>query len=213
MMRRVIHPLLILLAFAASALAWPRLPDQVPVHWNLAGDADRYGSRFEGVLLMPLMMLLTWAAMRFLPKIDPRRANYARMEGTYEFVITLTLLAMLAMHGVIVAAALGHAVPMDRVIPVLVGALFVAMGNVLPRAKPNWWFGVRTPWTLSSEQVWRRTHRVAGYTMVTAGLVLAATALTSSLPVRFALLVAAAIGAVVPVVYSYLAWRKETSTS
>lgn len=209
MKHRLLHPLLVVLAFAASAMVWSRLPAEMPVHWNLAGEADRYGSRLEGALLMPAMMLFTWVMMRTLPKIDPRRANYARMAGTYELVITITLASMLVLHGVFLAMGLGYPVAIGTVAPLVVGVLFMALGNVLPRAKPNWWFGVRTPWTLSSDRVWARTHRVAGYTMLLAGLALVAIAFIPGEEAKLALLVAAGLTAFVPVVYSYVAWRQE----
>jgi len=212
MMRRAIHPLLIALAFAASALAWGRLPERVPVHWNLQGEVDRYGGRLEGALILPVVMLAIWGMMRVLPKADPKRANYARMQATYELVITLTLAGMLAMHLAVVAVSLGYEVPIGRVIPFVVGMMLIAIGNVLPRAKPNWWFGVRTPWTLSSERVWVRTHRVAGYSLALAGLTLVIAGFVTATWARILMVAGAVIGGVVPVVYSYFAWRKESST-
>ena len=101
-------------------------------------------------------------------------------------------------------------------VPFTVGALGCAMllglGNVLPRAKPNWWFGVRTPWTLSSERVWTRTHRVAGYSLFGAGLAMVAMAFATAPWARLALIAVVAVGALLPVVYSYLAWRKEVAS-
>ena len=211
MMRRILHPLLIVLAFVASAIAWPRLPDQVPVHWNLQGEVDRYGSRFEGAILMPALMAIIWILLRTLPKVDPKRANYARMESTYEFVITLTLAAMLALHLALLGSSLGYPVPIDTIMPLVVGVLLLGMGNVLPRAKPNWWFGVRTPWTLTNERVWVRTHRVAGYALMFAGLVFVAAAFLPAAPVRLVLIALAILAALFPIVYSYVAWRQETS--
>lgn len=212
MMRRLVQPLLVALAFVASGLAWSRLPERVPMHWNLAGEVDRYGSRLSGAVMIPLMMLFVWGMMRVLPKIDPRRANYARMEATYELVITMVLASTLALHVVMLGAALGYPIAIDTVVPLVVGALFMVLGNVLPRAKPNWWFGVRTPWTLSNDRVWVRTHRVAGYTMLLAGLALVVLAFVPGEVVKLALLVGAGLAAVVPVVYSYIAWRQETTT-
>ena len=211
MMRRIVHPLLVVIAFVASAIAWPRLPERAPVHWNAAGEVDRWGGRLEAAVAIPLVMLLILGLMRVLPKIDPRRASYAKMAGTYETVIALTLATMLAIHGAILATALGHRVPMATVVPLVVGLLLIGLGNVLPRARPNWWFGVRTPWTLSNDRVWTRTHRVGGYAMMLAGVVLVASAFVHAAWARVALVAAVGIGAIVPVVYSYFAWRQETS--
>lgn len=212
MMRRWLPPLLILAAAAASLLLWPRLPDQLPVHWNVQGEVDRYGGKAEGAFLAPGVMLALYLMLRFLPRIDPRRANYARMTDTYEFVIALLMVFLFAVHLAVLAAGLGYDVPMQRVAPVGVGLLLLALGNVLPRAKPNWWFGIRTPWTLSSDRVWMRTHRAGGYAMMAAGGAILASAFANP-PVSTILFVAGiAVGAGFPFVYSYLAWRQENAS-
>lgn len=211
-MHRILQPALVAVAFISALVAWPRLPGRVPVHWNAAGEIDRYGGRFEGALLVPLMMLFLWGMLRLLPKIDPRRASYAKMAGTYELVITLTLAFTLVVHAALLGGALGYQVPIARVVPVAVGLLFMSMGNVLPRARPNWWFGVRTPWTLSNDRVWMRTHRVAGYTMFGAGILLALAGFVSAPRIIFTIVAVAVLVALVPVVYSYVAWRQETLT-
>jgi uncharacterized membrane protein len=121
----------------------------------------------------------------------------------------LTLLLML--HATLLGVALGYDLPVERVMPALFGGLFVVLGNALPRARPNWWFGIRTPWTLSNDRVWARTHRVGGYAMTAAGVLVLLAALLRPAPWAFftfmAVLVPAAVG---PVIYSYLVWRKET---
>jgi uncharacterized membrane protein len=197
-------------AVVLSAVAYPCLPEQVPVHWGIRGEPDRWGSRFEGAILFPVLMLGAWALLRVLPRIDPRAPNYAKMQSTYDFVVNAVLTLLLIVHAMILAAGLGYAVPVGRLTPVLVGGLFVALGNVLPRARPNWWFGIRTPWTLSSDRVWARTHRIGGYAMTAAGiLILAGAALPGVWP--FAVfIVAAAVAAIGPIVYSYIVWREET---
>lgn len=202
--------LVVVVAVAMSAVAYPRLPERVPVHWGIRGEADRWGSRFEGAILFPFVMFAAWAVLRVLPRIDPREPNYAKMQSTYDFMINAVLTTLLVVHGMVLAAGLGYAVPVARLTPVLVGALFVTLGNVLPRARPNWWFGIRTPWTLSSDRVWARTHRVGGYAMTAAGIViLAGAALPGAWP--FAVfIVASAAAAVGPIVHSYILWRKET---
>lgn len=212
MMHRILQPLVVLGAVVVSLATWSRVPERAPVHWNLAGEVDRYGGRAEVLLLMPAMMVFLWLLMRFLPRIDPRRANFAKMAGTYELVITLTLLLLFVLHGALIAVALGYPVPIDRLVPALVGVTFLVLGNVLPRARPNWWFGVRTPWTMSNDRVWTRTHRVAGYTFIIAGLGLLVLPFVGNVAVRGVVLAASLIAALVPVLYSYIAWRQETST-
>lgn len=201
---------IVIVAATLSVLAYPRLPENVPVHWGIRGEPDRWGTRFEGAILFPALMLGTWLVLRLLPRIDPRAPNYAKMQSTYDFMINAVLSLMLAVHAMVLASGLGYAVPVGRLTPVLVGALLVSLGNVMPRARPNWWFGIRTPWTLSHDRVWERTHRVGGYAMTAAGVViLVGAALPGAWP--FAVfIVAAAFAAIYPIVYSYFAWREET---
>ena len=210
-MRKWLAPLLILITIVATAIVYPRLPTRVPVHWGANGQVDRYGSRFEGAWLLPLVMAGAWLLLRFLPRIDPWRANYEKFADTYELFINSLVALLLVMQGVMLATALGQRVAMYRVVPALVGVLFIILGNALPRARPNWWFGIRTPWTLSSNRVWMKTHRVGGYLMTVAGLLMLLAAAVQSawtLIVAFAAVLVAAFGSLV---YSYLAWKQDTS--
>jgi uncharacterized membrane protein len=164
-----------------------------------------------GAFLLPVMALALWGIMRGLPYIDPRRANYAKFQGTYDLIVNAVITLLLVIHVGVLGAALGWPVPMDRLAPLVVGAMLLLLGNVLPRARSNWWFGIRTPWTLSSDTVWTRTHRVGGYLMTGAGIV---TMLSVLLPRRAGVAVmSVAIGAASlgSVIYSYFVWRGEQS--
>lgn len=196
-------------ALLFSVAVYSRLPEQVAVHWNWSGEPDRWAGRVEGAFLMPAIMLVLWAALNWLPKIDPRRANYALFRETYDFVIAAVLTFMALIHVLALGAAIGWPIAIDRVVPGLVGALLVIVGNMLPRARSNWWFGIRTPWTLSSDRVWQKTHRMGGYLMMLAGLGMILRALVNepwTLWLAVALIVLCVVGTIV---YSYLTWREE----
>ena len=198
-------------AFALTAATWRRLPDEMPIHWDIHGQPNGWGGRAAGALLLPTMALALWGIMTVLPSLDPRRANYPKFQSSYDLVIAATVGTLLLLHVAIVGNALGWPISIMRVAPLGMGILFLVLGNVLPRARPNWWFGIRTPWTLTSDRVWTRTHRVGGRLLVGAGLVAFVAALapgTSSLLLAIASATAAALGSVV---YSYVAWRQETS--
>jgi uncharacterized membrane protein len=202
---------LIGLALIFTAVVYGRLPERMPVHWSWQGEVDRWGGRLEGALLLPGLALVIWLLLRFLPRIDPRRANYERFQGTYDLLINLLVTAIVACHVLLLGKALGWPLPVARLLPALLGVLLIAIGNMLPRARPNWWFGIRTPWTLSSDRVWARTHRVGGYLLVGAGVVWLVSAL---LPARYNLqigLAALSAAVLISAVYSYVAWRKERS--
>jgi uncharacterized membrane protein len=206
-MRKWLPLALILIAYGASAVVWSRLPDELPVHWNASGEADRIGSKFEGALLLPTAALLMFGLFRVFPRIDPRRANYAKFTDTYEWVIVLIIGFIVALHLLLLASAMGVPIALDRAFPALFGLLIIGIGNLLPRARSNWWFGFRTPWTLSDEYVWARTHRVGGYAMMLGGATLLVSALAPSvLPLQVAIGLAVAAG-LFPVVYSYFLWR------
>ena len=209
-MRRWYPALVVVLALAASAAAYGRLPERMPTHWNAAGEVDGYGSRLMGALLLPGVMLLTAALVPLLPRIDPRGAAYEEFRPTYHLVMNGVLTLLLVVHLVVLASALGHDVPATRIVLVGVGLLLILIGALLPRMRRNWMIGIRTPWTLSSDRVWQRTHRVGGVLMLAAGVV---TALAAALPdTRLAVPVMAGsvmVAAVGAVVYSYVAWRQE----
>ena len=211
-MRKWYAPVILALAFVVSAAVYSSLPGRIPVHWNLAGDVDRWGSRLEAAFFLPFGALLLWLVLRALPRIDPRRENYARFQGTYDLIVNGVVTLLVVIHLLVLGNALGLPVPLARALPMLVGVMLIVLGNVLPRARPNWWFGIRTPWTLSNDRVWERTHRVGGYVLVAAGIVsVVVTAFWSSPASRLVLLgtiLGAAFGCFV---YSYFAWRQETS--
>lgn len=210
-MRKWYPAVLVALSFVASLVVYPRLPDRVPNHWNLHNQVNGYGPRWTVTFLFPVMLLALWGLMRFLPRIDPRRANYAKMQDTYDLVVNLTLTVLAVLHFVVLGAVMGAPVSMSRLVPAIIGVTMVILGNVLPRARPNWWFGIRTPWTLSNDRVWERTHRVGGYVMTATG-VLALIAAFFTNP--FALVTFAVLAGVMSlglVAYSYFAWKQETA--
>ncbi|MEP6692444.1 MAG: SdpI family protein [Gemmatimonadaceae bacterium] len=206
------YPIAITAAAAAiSAAVYRGLPPRVPIHWNIRGQADGFGSPLLAVSIMPLIMLTIALLIPLLPRIDPRRANYDKFFPTYYFAMNASLTVMFAIHCAVLAATLGYPVPVGRIVPAAIALLFIALGNVLPRARANWWFGIRTPWTLSNDRVWARTHRFGGRLMTFAGVVmLAAALLLPQTPATSALVPVLAVGTVLAsLVYSYIAWREE----
>ena len=137
-MRKWIPLLIVIAAFAASAIVYPRLPLSVPTHWDMAGRPNGWSSRLWGASVMPIFLVVIWGFLRILPAIDPRGANYAKFGGAFEAIVVSLMLFMLGMHIIILRAALGLPVAMQRVVPIGVGVLLVVIGNLLPRARPNW---------------------------------------------------------------------------
>ena len=209
MTRRWLGPMLLVLMLVVAILAYPRLPERIPTHWNLQGEVDGWSARWM-VFFPPAMGLLMLVLMPVLRRIDPRRANYDRFEPTFWLVINLIIAFMFVPHLMTIGAALGWPLPAtDRVLVGAVGVLFILLGNYMPRVKSNWWMGIRTPWTLSSESVWRSTHRLGGRMFVVGGAVMILSlALTPEARVA-ALITGVVLSALVPAVWSYMAWRRE----
>ncbi len=209
-MRRWYPVATVALALAASAAVYGRLPERVPTHWNAAGEIDDYRSRLVGVLVGPAVMALVALLLPVIPRIDPKGASYEKFRPTYHLVMNVVLTFLLVLHGVMLAAMLGARLPVARIGAFALGALVAVIGNVLPRMRPNWTFGIRTPWTLSSDRVWQRTHRVGGVLLLGAGVVMmgAALALPSAIAARVTG-IAVGVAALGAVLFSYVAWRQE----
>ena len=202
--------IVVALAAAVSVWAFPRLPDTVATHWNLRGEPDGYSSRLSAVLFMPLLILGLTVLFNVLPKLDPRQANYEKFRDSYWLIANAVIAFALVAHGLVLGSGMGYAVHIDRLLPLGIGLLLAFLGNYLTRVEPNWFLGIRTPWTLSSDAVWRKTHRTGGWLFVVGGLVIAAGAFAPRgvfLPLAMGTLV---VVCVIPVVQSYVLWKRES---
>jgi len=208
-MRKWIPLLIVVAAFLATAVVYQSLPATIPTHWSVEGQANGWSSRIWGAWMIPFFLLGMWAMFRFLPAIDPRGRNYAKFGGAFEGIMISLMLFALGLHLIVLRAALGYPVEMRRVLPIGVGVLFIVIGNLLPRARPNWFIGLRTPWTLSSDRVWEKTHRFGGRIFVAGGVLMILAALFSAQwahVVLFAVVLLCSAGAFI---YSYLEWKRE----
>jgi uncharacterized membrane protein len=197
------------LALAISIWAYPSLPPSVATHFNLRGTPDGFSSRFVAVAIGPLLIVGIMLLFNLLPKFDPRRENYASFLSTYWLFANAVIVFMLIVHGIVIATGLGYAMRIDRLMPLLIGLLFVVIGNYLTRVEPNWFVGIRTPWTLSSDRVWRKTHRTGGWLMVIGGLALATGAFLPPAALLPLLIGTVVVVAVFPIVQSYILWKRE----
>ena len=191
-----------------SVLVLPALPAEIPIRWNLSGEPDNTMSKAFGAFPMVLVGIGVWLLFVGLPRIDPRGNRYADFKESYWLLCNLVLLFLAAAHVLVLGLGLGWDVDPVQAMLIGLGLLFTGIGPLLPRLSPNWWTGIRTPWTLSSDTVWRRTHRVGGYMLASAGLLIVATAF---LPHPARLWVSAVVFlamVMIPVAYSYFIWRE-----
>lgn len=195
--------------FAAALWAWPQLPDRLPIHWNIHGEVDGWGNKFMGLLFVPLIVLGIYALMFVLPRFDPGKANYQSFQKVYGIIRLAIVAYMSAVYAAMLVAAFGHNVNMTSVILPLVGILFIVLGNFLSKIRPNWFVGVRTPWTLSSQLSWDKTHRLAGRLFIVMGLLFVPVALLQTMWSLVAVLICDGLCLVWIVIYSYLVFRSD----
>jgi uncharacterized membrane protein len=193
--------------FILALITWHSAPGQIPVHWNLAGEVDRYGGKFEGLLAIPLLALAIYLLLLFLPRIDPGRANYARFAGVYTTFRIAILVLLALVYAVVHLWIRQRPVNVSVVMPAFIGGLMVVLGSLLGKIRPNWFVGIRTPWTLSSKTSWTRTHRLGGWLFLLVGLATLVSGAISA-PVAFYVLMGGlGLTVVWTVVYSYVVWR------
>ncbi len=204
-------PVLIIVTLACLAVgiwAYPRLPDRVPTHWNIRGEVDGWSSAAFAVFFFPAMALAMYALFDILPSLDPNKKRYEQFAGSYSVIRSGIVLFMDGIYLLTLMAGIGYSVNIGVFVKVGVSLLFILIGDRMGKIKQNWFLGIRVPWTLASEENWRRTHRFAARTMV-AGASLSLLIAPFDNPLAsgafFALVMA---GAILPVAYSYLLFRK-----
>jgi uncharacterized membrane protein len=204
---QVVSALLVAAPFVFAALMYPKLPEQMPMRWGPSGQPASFVSKPVGALFGPLLSVIISVVFLVLDRAATARASFATSQRTFD-VLKVTFLAFTLLLTVVTQlAAAGASNAVNQYIPGLVGLLFVVLGNFMGKLTQNYFIGIRTPWTLSSTEVWFKTHRLAGRLFVVCGLVMVV-ASTVRAPIAI-ILAAAAMAAVIPVVYSYLLHRRQ----
>jgi uncharacterized membrane protein len=209
----IITLVLIALALLAGALLWNQLPDQMASHWNINDQVDGYISRFWGVFLMPLVTLGMFALFLVVPNIDPLKANIAQFRETFNIFIALIVAFMLYIHGLTLAWSLGYQdFKMSAAMLPFMGILFIAIGYLLRKAKRNFFIGIRTPWTLSSDSVWDKTHQLGSALFMLSGAFAILGGFFGGMTAFWLMFVPLIGSSLFLVVYSYILYRSETKS-
>lgn len=204
---RMIILIAAVLSFAGFIALYGKLPEQLPSHWNFNGEIDDYMSKqaFIAFMFMPIGLYLM---MELLPKIDPKKKAYDQHYKAYGYFELFMVLFVTGMQWLSIGAALGMNISVSKVVLYGLGLMLLLLGNFMPQIRPNYFFGIKTPWTLADEQVWKKTHRLGGYIYSFAGLtiILANFALPSFFSAYgvFGLIMATFL----PVGYSYWLFKK-----
>jgi uncharacterized membrane protein len=205
---QILSIVLVALAFITAFLAYPSMPDRVASHWNLNGDVNGYMDKGMGVYFMPFLALAMLALFYFLPIIDPMKKNYKSFQMEYDELVAIIIGFLYYIYLLTIAYNEGYGFNLMQLLAPGFGALFLYVGIVLAKAKQNWFVGIRTPWTLSSERVWDKTHALGSDLFKAAGII---ALLGVLLPPMFVASIAVVLAAAVATfVYSYLEYQKET---
>lgn len=197
---------LIVAAFGLAVALYARLPETIPTHWNLHGQADGFSRKPWAPFELPLVMTGLYLLFLVLPRISPRGYRFESFRGVWEIFRSAILALVLLVHVLVLLAASGARIDIERSIEVGVGLLLALLGNYMGKLTKNFFVGIRTPWTLASDEVWLRTHRLGGKLFGLAGIVFFLSGLLGfgAIP-PFA---ATAAAALVSVAYSCVIYRR-----
>ena len=198
---------LVLLSFLVGTALYSRLPEQMASHWNAQGQVDDYLPRFWGVFLFPTVMTALWLMFVAIPRIDPLRENIASFRKHYDLLVLVIILFMLAVYAHTLLWSLGIQVGTNQLVSALTGLLFFFVGVTLQHAKRNWFVGIRTPWTLSSDAVWQKTHYLGARIFKLTGVLALLGLLLPTLAI-YLVLVPVVTASIIIVVYSYFCYQK-----
>jgi uncharacterized membrane protein len=187
---------------------WKGLPEKVPTHWNYKGEIDDWGTKYSLIGLVFLLPVLTYFLMLVIPKIDPKK-RIELMGGKY-YQIKFVLVAFMSVLALfIIHSSKSKTLSSPSMVFVLIGLLFMALGNYFKVIKQNYFLGIKTPWTLESEEVWKLTHILAGKLWIVGGLLMIIFSLVIPENINFYFFISIiVIISIVPIVYSYLKFKE-----
>ena len=201
--------ILILISFGIGAYFFPQMPEKMASHWNAKGEVDGYISKFWGLFLMPIILLGLFLLFILIPKIDPLKENIAKFRKYFDGFIVLITIFLFYIYLLTIAWNLGKRFDMGKMMVPALGMLFYYCGILTENAKRNWFIGIKTPWTLSSERVWDKTHKIGGKLFKAAGLIAFLGIFFPNYAFYF-ILVPALLVAFYTIIYSYFEYQKET---
>jgi uncharacterized membrane protein len=199
---------IILLSFILGIYFYPQMPEKMAAHWNLQGEVIGYMPKFWGLFLVPFILVGLGLLFVFIPKIDPLKVNIEKFRKYYDGFIILFLMFMFFIHFQVILWNIGIQINPNIIFPIWFGFLFFYIGILCENTKRNWFIGIRTPWTLSSEKAWDKTHKIGGKLFKIAGVI----ALLGIFFPRYSLffiLVPVISVAIYTIIYSYFEYQKE----
>ena len=186
------------------------MPETLPMHWDYNWQVDGYGSRYY-LFMLAFLPVVVYYGMSLLQRIDPRRKNLENRQKTYNIFRYGLTCFFICMDGFFYYLSLHPYANVKFLLLVLLGVVFIGMGNYMPRIPQNYFLGIKTPWTLSNEYVWKKTHRIGGYSWILIGMIMVICALLQ-VPYTFIIMIVLLLGDVIfMMIYSYLIYRRDNT--
>lgn len=201
----IITSVVTILPMLAGLVLWQRLPEKMPTHWNFAGEIDGWSSKPFAVFFIPAFMLVIHLVCTIATSADPKNKNVNAK--VFWLVLWICPVLSLVCSAATYAASLGANVRVEFIIPLVMGIVFLIIGNYLPKCKQNYTIGIKIPWTLNSEENWNKTHRFAGVVWTVCAIVIIIGAFFKN-AVVYTTFVPVAVMVLAPMVYSYIHYRK-----
>ncbi len=161
-----------IITLVSSLYFYQNFPETVPIHWNIYGQPNGWSGKKFAAFFFPGLILILYFMMIVLPTFDPMKQRYQEFSKTYQIIRIALVLFMSTLYFLTSLNALGYEIPINKAVPFGVGLLFIILGNLLPKVKKNWFVGIRTPWTLSNEDVWDKTHKLGGKIFMVCGFLM-----------------------------------------
>lgn len=198
----------IFLMYIAGIILYPQLPNMIPSHWNISGQVDGYTPKNIYLVFIPTLTLFIYIMLLLAPRLDPKAENYKKFIGVYNGFNVVMVLFMAGLYFITLLFAMGISISISKFIRFIIGIMLLFIGNYFGKIRHNYTFGIKTPWTLASEKVWNKTHRISGPLWVVVGLVWMLSIFfaerTAFIIDMFALILVSLFGTI----YSYILFKK-----
>ena len=204
--------IIILLSFAIGVYFYPQMPDKMASHWNSRGQVDSYMSKFWGLFLMPILSVILFLLFAIIPKIDPLKANVEKFKKYFHNFIVILILFLFYIYSLTILWNLGARFNLARLLVPALAVIFYYSGVLTENAERNWFIGIRTPWTLSSDNIWKKTHKRGGKLFKVVAIISLFGVLFPDIAIFFVIFPAIFI-VIYIIAYSYFEYQKELKSS
>ena len=199
----ILTTVITLLPIIYGLIIWDKLPEMVPTHWNAAGEIDGYSSKALAVLGLPAFLAVVNIVCQIATRLDPKSKNHS--DKVYMLIVWIVPVLSIILVPMTLFAAQGVEVDVTTISMLICGVLFLIIGNYLPKCRQNYTIGIKVPWTLESEENWNKTHRLAGFIWTICSVIII---IATFLGYPLVMLPVMLIMTIVPIVYSYMLYRK-----